>query len=150
MRPTPSPPLIKAHLSQVQATAGTHEMMSEEYQQLNLRCWSKFYTYCLEYQELVCKPLALFQDPGTGMGLVLKQGALSFLRPTDISEDEDGGGVELSLLRSDSTRACRNYAEAKKEKKPCSYFCLNFSQLILLVCFFSVQVVSFVNMWASS
>lgn len=86
--------------TQVQSTALTLEMDSAEYHQLNLRCWSKFYNYCLEYQELLSKPLGLFQDPSTGMGLVLKQGVVSFLRPAELSEGDEE--LELSLLQSES------------------------------------------------
>ena len=72
-------------------------MGSEEFRQLSTKCWSKFYSCCREYQDLVSRPLAFFQDPGTGMGVLLKQGILSFLKPAELSVG-DGGMMELSLL----------------------------------------------------
>lgn len=83
--------------AQVQASASTLEMDSEEYRQLSTKCWSKFYSCCREYEELVSRPLAMFQDPGTGMGVLLKQGVVSFLKPAELSE-RDGGGMDLALL----------------------------------------------------
>lgn len=71
-------------------------MDSDEYRQLSIKCWSKFYACCREYQELSCRPLAVFQDTATGMGVLIKQGMVSFLRPAELSESDDG--VEFSLL----------------------------------------------------
>ncbi len=40
----------------------------------------------MEYQELASQPLALVQDPHTGMGVVIKHSLFSFLRPAHLVE----------------------------------------------------------------
>ena len=82
---------------QVQASASTLEMDSEEYRQLGTKCWSKFYGCCREYQDLASRPMGVFQDPGTGMGILLKQGLVSFLKPGELT-DMGGGVWGLSAL----------------------------------------------------
>ena len=69
---------------QLQASAGALKVDVEEYRQFSLKCWAKFYRCCLEYEQLASQPLALFRDPRTGMGLILKQGVVSFLRPVHL------------------------------------------------------------------
>ena len=49
-----------------------------------MQCWTKFYGCCNEYHKLLSQPLGVFLDPGTGMGLILKKGMASFLRPDDV------------------------------------------------------------------
>ena len=68
-------------LLQLQTTAGSLELHHDEYRELNLKCWAKFYGCCYQYHQLLSLPLGLSQDPGTGMGLLLKTGMMSFLWP---------------------------------------------------------------------
>ena len=79
-------------------------MSSEEYHQLSHRCWSKFYNYCSEYQELVSRPQGLFRDPRTGVGVVLREGAVSFLRPAELYDT--GERLELVLLQDEGNLIC--------------------------------------------
>ena len=49
-----------------------------------MQCWTKFYGCRNEYHKLLSQPVGVFLDPGTGMGLILKKGMASFLRPDDV------------------------------------------------------------------
>ena len=89
---------------QVQASAVTLEMGSEEYRALSTKCWSKFYSYCYEYQDLMSKPVGVFQDPHTGLGVLLKQGVVSFLKPAEIAENMEGIELELVRFKSEGGR----------------------------------------------
>jgi len=65
---------------------GLQQLEPDQYREVQVKNWSKFYRCCLEYQELASQPLALVQDPRTGMGVVLKQSLFSFLRPAHVVE----------------------------------------------------------------
>ncbi|KAF7241803.1 hypothetical protein EYD10_11623 [Varanus komodoensis] len=52
-----------------------YEFSHEEFRQLQIEFWSKFYAYCLQYQEELSRPLALLFNQSTNMGY------LSFLVP---------------------------------------------------------------------
>lgn len=49
------------------------EFSQEEYRQLQVEFWSKFYACCLQYQEALSVPLALSVSHRTGMVCVLKK-----------------------------------------------------------------------------
>uniref|UniRef100_A0A674CRL3 Nucleoporin 160 n=1 Tax=Salmo trutta TaxID=8032 RepID=A0A674CRL3_SALTR len=57
------------------------EFSQEEYRQLQVEFWSKFYACCLQYQEALATPLGLLLNPHTHMVCVLKKGFVSFLVP---------------------------------------------------------------------
>ncbi|XP_063800728.1 nuclear pore complex protein Nup160 isoform X2 [Pseudophryne corroboree] len=56
----------------------------EEFRQLKVEHWSKFYTCCLQYQEELSHPLALVVHPYTSMICLLKKGFSSFLAPCSL------------------------------------------------------------------
>lgn len=49
------------------------EFSQEEYKQLQVEFWSKFYACCLQYQEALSTPLGLLVNPHTAMVCVLKK-----------------------------------------------------------------------------
>ncbi|XP_076018767.1 nuclear pore complex protein Nup160 [Genypterus blacodes] len=57
------------------------EFSQEEYRQLQIEFWSKFYACCLQYQEALAMPLGLTVNPHTTMVCLLKKGFVSFLLP---------------------------------------------------------------------
>ncbi|KAK5901492.1 hypothetical protein CesoFtcFv8_006858 [Champsocephalus esox] len=67
--------------SELQSSVTEFEFSQEEYRQLQVEFWSKFYACCLQYQEALSLPLGLSVSPGTGMALLLKKGFVSFLLP---------------------------------------------------------------------
>ncbi|XP_034004187.1 nuclear pore complex protein Nup160 [Trematomus bernacchii] len=67
--------------SELQSSVTEFEFSQEEYRQLQVEFWSKFYACCLQYQEALSLPLGLSISPGTGMALLLKKGFVSFLLP---------------------------------------------------------------------
>ncbi|XP_075044180.1 nuclear pore complex protein Nup160 [Mixophyes fleayi] len=63
-----------------------YEMSQEEFRQLQVEYWSKFYTCCLQYQEELSRPLALVVHPYTSMICLLRKGFLSFLAPCSLMD----------------------------------------------------------------
>lgn len=49
------------------------EFSQEEYRQLQVEFWSKFYACCLQYQEALSMPLGLTVSQHTGMVCLLKK-----------------------------------------------------------------------------
>eukprot|EP00063_Salmo_salar_P006264 XP_013981099.1 PREDICTED: nuclear pore complex protein Nup160-like isoform X2 [Salmo salar] len=66
---------------ELQSSVTEFEFSQEEYRQLQVEFWSKFYTCCLQYQEALATPLGLLLNPHTHMVCVLKKGFVSFLVP---------------------------------------------------------------------
>lgn len=58
---------------QLQSSVTEFEFSQEEYRQLQVEFWSKFYTCCLQYQEALATPLGLLLNPHTHMVCVLKK-----------------------------------------------------------------------------
>lgn len=54
-----------------------YECSPEEFWQLQVEFWSKFYACCLQYQEALSRPLALHLNPYTSMVCLLKKVRLS-------------------------------------------------------------------------
>lgn len=50
-----------------------YECSPEEFWQLQVEFWSKFYACCLQYQEALSRPLALHLNPYTSMVCLLKK-----------------------------------------------------------------------------
>uniref|UniRef100_A0A8C3KRP8 Nucleoporin 160 n=1 Tax=Calidris pygmaea TaxID=425635 RepID=A0A8C3KRP8_9CHAR len=70
--------------SEFQGSVTEYECSPEEFWQLQVEFWSKFYACCLQYQEALSRPLALHLNPYTGMVCLLKKGSLSFLVPCSL------------------------------------------------------------------
>nr|XP_015820477.2 nuclear pore complex protein Nup160 [Nothobranchius furzeri] len=67
--------------SELQASITEFEFSQEEYRQLQVEFWSRFYSCCLQYQEVESTPLGLTVNPHTGLACVLRKGFVSFLLP---------------------------------------------------------------------
>ncbi|XP_061780964.2 nuclear pore complex protein Nup160 [Nerophis lumbriciformis] len=67
--------------SELQSSVTEFEFSQEEYRQLQVEFWSKFYACCLQYQEVLSMPLALSVSPHSHMVCLLKKGFVSFLLP---------------------------------------------------------------------
>ncbi|XP_055011189.1 nuclear pore complex protein Nup160 [Boleophthalmus pectinirostris] len=67
--------------TELQSSVTELEFSQEEYRQLQVEFWSRFYACVLQYQEALSMPLALSVDPHTGMSCLLKKGFVSFLLP---------------------------------------------------------------------
>ncbi|OPJ74162.1 nuclear pore complex protein Nup160 [Patagioenas fasciata monilis] len=70
--------------SEFQGSVTEYECSPEEFWQLQVEFWSKFYACCLQYQEALSRPLALHLNPYTNMVCLLKKGMLSFLVPCSL------------------------------------------------------------------
>lgn len=58
---------------QMQSSVTEFEFSQEEYRQLQVEFWSKFYACCLQYQEALSMPLGLTVSQHTGMACLLKK-----------------------------------------------------------------------------
>ncbi|XP_062403164.1 nuclear pore complex protein Nup160 [Sardina pilchardus] len=67
--------------TELQNSVTEYEFSQEEYRQLQVEFWSKFYACCLQYQEALSTPLALLINQATSMACVLKKGYVSYLLP---------------------------------------------------------------------
>ncbi|CAH2326036.1 Hypothetical predicted protein [Pelobates cultripes] len=67
--------------NELHSSLSVYEMPEEEFRELQVEYWSKFYTCCLQYQEALSRPLALLVHPQTTMVCLLRKGFLSFLAP---------------------------------------------------------------------
>ncbi|XP_009996786.1 PREDICTED: LOW QUALITY PROTEIN: nuclear pore complex protein Nup160, partial [Chaetura pelagica] len=70
--------------SEFQGSVTEYECSPEEFWQLQVEFWSKFYACCLQYQEALSRPLALHLNPYSSMVCLLKKGSLSFLVPCSL------------------------------------------------------------------
>ncbi|XP_042369608.1 nuclear pore complex protein Nup160-like, partial [Plectropomus leopardus] len=66
---------------QLQSSVTEFEFSQEEYRQLQVEFWSRFYACCLQYQESLSLPLGLTVSPSTAMVCLLRKGFVSFLLP---------------------------------------------------------------------
>ncbi|XP_061578278.1 nuclear pore complex protein Nup160 [Cololabis saira] len=105
--------------SELQSSLTEFEFSQEEYRQLQVEFWSRFYSCCLQYQEAQSTPLSLTVNQKTGMVCLLRKGFVSFLLPcfavdhlylssdqyllseeeTPITEDPDVGRDVLQLVQ---------------------------------------------------
>ncbi|XP_062521773.1 nuclear pore complex protein Nup160-like isoform X2 [Corticium candelabrum] len=65
--------------SQVQEEASSFEIQHEEYRELQLVCWHRFFEGCKQYAKMDNEPLGLMEDSETGLVCVVKRTSLSFL-----------------------------------------------------------------------
>ncbi|XP_069479189.1 nuclear pore complex protein Nup160 [Ambystoma mexicanum] len=67
--------------NELHSSVTEYEISQEEFRQLQIDFWSKFYACCLQYQEALSRPLALLVNSNANMVCLLKKGFLSFLVP---------------------------------------------------------------------
>ncbi|ESO97630.1 hypothetical protein LOTGIDRAFT_228261 [Lottia gigantea] len=73
--------------TEIRNCAMDYEIQEDDYCQIQLEQWSKFYSCCLQYKEVGCKMKGLFSDNVTGLVGLIKKESLSFLRPCDRLEE---------------------------------------------------------------
>nr|XP_060628620.1 nuclear pore complex protein Nup160 [Anolis sagrei ordinatus] len=72
--------------NEFQGNVAEYEFSHEEFRQLQVESWSKFYAYCLQYQEELSRPLALLWNQCSNMVCLLKKGQLTFLVPCSLMD----------------------------------------------------------------
>ncbi|XP_047451481.1 nuclear pore complex protein Nup160 [Mugil cephalus] len=105
--------------TELQSSVTEFEFSQEEYRQLQVEFWSRFYSCCLQYQEVQSTPVGLTVSHHTGMACLLRKGFMSFLLPcfavdhlylsydqylfseddTPITDDPDVGRDVLQLVQ---------------------------------------------------
>lgn len=70
---------IKRIEEEVRSAARSCELSHDDYRELVVKCWNKFYSCCLQYQQLVRRPLGISHDQSTGMTVIMQSGTFSFL-----------------------------------------------------------------------
>nr|XP_034311974.1 nuclear pore complex protein Nup160 [Crassostrea gigas] len=94
----------------IRNSAMANEISEEEYCDLQMEQWSKFYSGVVQYQEVGGKMKGFFVEPNTGLVCIIKKGGLSFIRPCDPIEElylgdghwsaEDLNEITLADLRT--------------------------------------------------
>ncbi|XP_071104860.1 nuclear pore complex protein Nup160-like isoform X1 [Haliotis cracherodii] len=79
--------VVNAVESEIRNCALDVEMQEEDYYQLQLEQWSKFYSCCIQYQEVGAKVKGLFSDSVTGLVCLIRKGSVSYVRPCDKLEE---------------------------------------------------------------
>ncbi|XP_028408932.1 nuclear pore complex protein Nup160-like [Dendronephthya gigantea] len=69
--------------AQVQNSANTNELGFQEFSDLQLQMWSRFYACVVQYHEAANKPLGLFVNMVGDLVAVIRKEAISILRPCD-------------------------------------------------------------------
>ncbi|KAL3841807.1 hypothetical protein ACJMK2_019908 [Sinanodonta woodiana] len=72
--------------TEIHNLAFDYELEEEDYYQLQLDQWTKFYSCCIQYHEVSFKLKGVFSDSSTGMIALIRKGCLTFLRPCDAIE----------------------------------------------------------------
>ncbi|XP_052227575.1 nuclear pore complex protein Nup160-like isoform X1 [Dreissena polymorpha] len=92
--------------TEIRSAAVDYEMEEEEYYQLQLEQWTKFYSCVIQYHEVGGKLKGLFCDSVTGQVGLIRKGCVTYLRPCDPVEEmysgqpntgPDGFMMKLSL-----------------------------------------------------
>ncbi|XP_052066058.1 nuclear pore complex protein Nup160-like isoform X1 [Mytilus californianus] len=71
----------------IRTAASANELAEEDYYQLQLDEWSKFYSCCTQYHEVGSRMTGLLADPVTGMICFIKKGGISYVRQCDKTEE---------------------------------------------------------------
>ncbi|XP_078332937.1 nuclear pore complex protein Nup160-like isoform X1 [Crassostrea virginica] len=71
----------------IRNSAMANEVTEEEYCDLQMEQWSKFYSGVVQYQEVGGKMKGFFADSNTGLVCIIKKGGLSYVRPCDPIEE---------------------------------------------------------------
>eukprot|EP00058_Branchiostoma_floridae_P011934 XP_002597422.1 hypothetical protein BRAFLDRAFT_122633 [Branchiostoma floridae] len=80
---------------QIQNAVTEYEVQQEEYYQVQLQSWNKFYMCCTQYHQVAGRPLGIYSDEDTAMVCLLKKYHQVAARPLGIYSDEDTAMVCL-------------------------------------------------------
>ncbi|XP_015761329.1 PREDICTED: nuclear pore complex protein Nup160-like [Acropora digitifera] len=86
--------------SEIQMSAPDSEMLHDEYSNLQLHCWNKFFSYVVQYHQVSNKAMGIFVDENTGLVSLIRKDILCFLRPCDVFEQLhlSSDPLDISLL----------------------------------------------------
>ncbi|XP_052801877.1 nuclear pore complex protein Nup160-like [Mya arenaria] len=79
--------------TEIRSAAVDYEMEEEEYYQLQLDQWTKFYSCLIQYHEVGGKLKGLFCDSVSGLVAMIRKGCVTYLRPCDPVEEVYCGGL---------------------------------------------------------
>ncbi|CAH1256707.1 NUP160 [Branchiostoma lanceolatum] len=81
--------------SEIQNAVTEYEVQQEEYYQVQLQSWNKFYMCCTQYHQVAARPLGVYSDEDTAMVCLVKKYHQVAARPLGIYSDEDTAMVCL-------------------------------------------------------
>ncbi|KAL5007266.1 hypothetical protein ScPMuIL_016072, partial [Solemya velum] len=73
--------------TEIRNAALDYEIQEEEYYQLQIDQWSKFYSCCIQYKEVGAKLKGLITDCVTGLACFIRKDRLTYVRPCDKIEE---------------------------------------------------------------
>ncbi|XP_041365360.1 nuclear pore complex protein Nup160-like [Gigantopelta aegis] len=118
--------VVAAVESEIRNCVMDYEVQEEEYYQLQLEQWTKFYSCCIQYQEVGAKVKGLFANNTTGLVGLIKKDCMSYVRPCDQLEEmyllSSGclSPLNLDLLNI----SVEDYALSQDVKQICDCVCL--------------------------
>ncbi|KAL8614434.1 hypothetical protein ACOMHN_007770 [Nucella lapillus] len=68
---------------EIRNCASEYEMQEDDYYQLQLEQWGRFYSCCCQYREVGSKLQGIFTDTSTGLVCLIRKSTLTYLRPCD-------------------------------------------------------------------
>lgn len=111
---------VKAVEYEIQMKASETDLSDETYNELQIQCWDRFFSYCIQYHEVGTKPLGIALDPATGCVMVVKKNIYSLLRPCDAVEQ-----LILSNVHPFDSSAFSNNPAVSEYKKEDPALCLS-------------------------
>ncbi|XP_053384862.1 nuclear pore complex protein Nup160-like isoform X2 [Mercenaria mercenaria] len=101
--------------TEIRSAAVDYEMEEDDYYQLQLEQWSKFYSCCIQYHEVGGKLKGLFADGVTGLVGLVRKGCVTYLRPCDqveelycSSEDAESSELLAEIGKTDDNQTKRD------------------------------------------
>lgn len=102
--------------TEIQTEAQEYEVSDMDYLEITTRCWSRFYSCCVQYYAASAKPLGLLLLPSVSGMVLLKKSMYSFLRPLDV--------LEQMMLCSETTSIeqflLMNHPQLSQDSEICS------------------------------
>lgn len=69
--------------NEILSKANENELADDDYLELQLECWERFFSYCVQYNEVGIKVLGLVADFESGVVSLIRKNSISVLRPCD-------------------------------------------------------------------
>jgi hypothetical protein len=99
---------------ELQTSAHSTQLHHEQFRELQIQCWTKLYSCCCQYQELMNHLVGLFVDPATGMVGLCKEGGLSFMYPVPATDSLTYEHLGVCLQGDVSLHESENLLEAAR------------------------------------
>jgi nuclear pore complex protein Nup160 len=71
---------------ELRSSSDSTQLQHEQFRELQVKCWMKFYGCCYEYQQLMSQPVGVFEDPTTGLVCLFKEEMFSFMYPASSAD----------------------------------------------------------------